>query len=56
MKAKLERVRDRLIDYRDQANDDEVSDELDSALIHLEAAIDRLIQIDEEEEEEDSDE
>ncbi|MEP0910878.1 hypothetical protein NDI45_08105 [Leptolyngbya sp. GB1-A1] len=53
MKTKLERINDRLVELRDQAHDDELADELDSASIHLEAAIDRLIQLEEEEEEED---
>jgi hypothetical protein len=50
MKNILERIQERLIELRDRATDDEVSDELDNALLHLEAAIDRLIQIDEESE------
>jgi IMP cyclohydrolase len=48
MKAKLERIIERLTELRDQTHDDEVSDEIDSALIHLDAASNRLIQMDEE--------
>jgi len=51
MKAKLERINERLIELRDQAHDDELSDEIDNAILHTEAAIDRLVQIEEEEEE-----
>ena len=50
MKAKVERLINRLTELRDQAHDDEFVDELDSALIHLEAASDRLIAMEEEEE------
>lgn len=51
MKAKLERINERLIELRDQAHDDELSDEIDNAILHVEAAIDRIVQIEEEEEE-----
>lgn len=56
MKAKLERLTNRLIELRDQAHDDEFIDELDNALIHLEAASDRLVAIEEDESDDDSDE
>lgn len=49
MKRKLEVVENLLIRLRDEATDDEVSDELDNALIHLDAAKDRLIALEEEE-------
>lgn len=52
MKRKLERLTERLIELRDKAHDDEFIDELDNALIHLEAASDRLVAIDEDEGEE----
>lgn len=51
MKAKLERINERLIELRDQAHDDELSDEIDNAILHVEAAIDRIVQMEEEEEE-----
>lgn len=51
MKAKLERINERLIELRDQAHDDELSDEIDNAILHIEAAIDRIVQMEEEEEE-----
>jgi hypothetical protein len=50
MKAKLERINERLIELRDQAHDDELSDEIDNAILHVEAAIDRIVQMEEEEE------
>jgi len=53
MKTKLQRVIDRVTEMRDQYNDDEFVDELDNALIHLDAASDRLIQMEEDEEDED---
>jgi hypothetical protein len=53
MKAKLDRLTNKLIELRDQAHDDEFIDELDNALIHLEAASDRLIAIEEDEGSED---
>lgn len=49
MKTKLERITKRLISLRDEAQDDDVIDEIDNAIIHLEAASDRLVQMDEEE-------
>lgn len=49
MKTKLTRLIERLIELCDRAQDDEVTDELDNALIHLETASDRLVQMDEEE-------
>lgn len=52
MKTKLERINERLIELRDQAHDDELSDEIDNAVLHVEAAIDRIVQMEEEEEEE----
>ena len=52
MKTKLQRVIERVIEMRDAAHDDEFTDELDNALLHLEFASDRLIAM---EEEEDSD-
>ena len=42
-----------MTEMRDQYNDDEFVDELDNALIHLDAASDRLIQMEEDEEDED---
>jgi hypothetical protein len=53
MKTKLERLTNKLIELRDQAHDDEFVDELDNALIHLNAASDRLVAIDEEEDDDD---
>jgi len=52
MQTKLARLIERVIQLRDAAEDDELSDELDNAIIHLEAASDRLVQM---EEEDDSD-
>jgi hypothetical protein len=49
MKTKLERLIETCVELRDQAHDDELSDELDSAIIHLEAASDRLVHLEEEE-------
>ena len=43
MKTKLQRVIERVTEMRDQAHDDEFTDELDNALLHLDAASDRLI-------------
>lgn len=54
MKTKLERLIETVVEMRDAAHDDEFSDELDNAILHLEAASDRLIQMDEEAEEDDS--
>lgn len=51
MKTKLERLIESVTEMRDAAHDDEFSDELDNAILHLEAASDRLVQIEEEEEE-----
>lgn len=51
MKKQLQRIYDQLIVLRDQSHDDEVTDELDNTLLHLESAIDRLVQMDEEEDE-----
>jgi glycogen debranching enzyme len=56
MKAKLNRIIQSLIELRDREHDDEVSDEIDNALIHLDAASDRLIQMDEEDDAADEDE
>lgn len=53
METKLQRIHERLCDLRDEAHDDELSDELDSALLHLDAAIDRLTQLSEEEDDDD---
>lgn len=53
MQSKLERINERLIELREKAHDDELEEELDNAILHVEAAIDRLVQM---EEEEDSDE
>lgn len=53
MKTQLQRIIDRLCELCDQAEDDELRDELDNAVIHLEAASDRLIAL---EEAEDNDE
>jgi|GEM_PF-3597048 len=53
MKTKLERLIERVVALRDAAHDDELSDELDNAILHLEAASDRLVQMEEEEEEND---
>jgi len=52
MKTKLERINERLIELRDQAHDDELTDELDNAILHVEAAVDRIVQMEEEEDEE----
>lgn len=49
MKRKIERLTEKLIELRDQAHDDEVIDELDNAILHLECASDRLIAIEEDE-------
>lgn len=51
MKTRLEVVTQLVERLRDQANDDELMDELDNALLHLEAASDRLIAMDEENDE-----
>ena len=50
MKTKLNRIIERLTQLRDEAHDDELSDEIDNAIIHLDAAHDRLVQMEEEEE------
>jgi hypothetical protein len=55
MKRRLGVIIERLIKLQDDANDDEFSDELANALIHLDAASDRLVTIAEEEEEEEED-
>jgi hypothetical protein len=55
MKAKLDRLTNKLIELRDQAHDDEFIDEIDNALIHLEAASDRLVAIEEDEDDDGSD-
>ena len=52
MKTRLNKIIERITNLRDHAEDDEFRDELDNALIHLDAASDRLIAIDEEEDEE----
>jgi hypothetical protein len=60
MKTRLEVITQLVQRLRDQAsqsvsrraNDDELMDELDNALLHLEAASDRLIAMDEEVDEE----
>lgn len=49
MKTKLERINERLIELRDQSNDDELTDEIDNAILHIEAAVDRIVQMEEEE-------
>jgi IMP cyclohydrolase len=54
MKTKLQRVIERVIEMRDAAHDDEFTDELDNALLHLDAASDRLIAMEEEEDEGDN--
>jgi hypothetical protein len=59
MKTKLERIIEQLKDLHNRANDDELADELDNALIHLDAASEacappsggRLIAMEEEEDE-----
>lgn len=50
MKTKLERLIEKVVDLRDSAHDDEVTDELDNALLHLEAASDQLVAMEEEDE------
>ena len=52
MKTRLNKIVDKIINLRDLANDEEFIDELENALIHLDAASDRLVAIDEEEDEE----
>lgn len=52
MKAKLQRIKERLIAAMNETDDDEVSEELDHAILHIESAIDRLVQIQEEQWEE----
>ena len=52
MKTRLERLIEKITRLRDHAEDDEFRDELDNALIHLDAASDRLVAMDEEEDEE----
>jgi IMP cyclohydrolase len=54
MKAKLNRIIQQLILLRDQEHDDEISDEIENALIHLDAASDRLIQMEEEDEDDEA--
>ena len=49
MKTRLNKIVDKIINLRDLANDEEFIDELENALIHLEAASDRLVAIDEDE-------
>ena len=53
MKTRLERLIEKITRLRDHADDDEFRDELDNALIHLDAASDRLVAIDEEDDDED---
>jgi len=53
MQTKIARLIERVISLRDAAKDDELSDELDNAIIHLEAASDRLVQMEEEEDDPD---
>jgi hypothetical protein len=53
MKTKLARVIERIVEMRDQANDDDFVEDLDNALIHLDEASDRLIAMDEDEGEDD---
>jgi hypothetical protein len=50
MKTKLTRINEHLIELRDIAHDDELEDEIDNAILHLEAALDRLVQMEEEDE------
>ena len=52
MKTRLNKIIERITNLRDHTEDDEFRDELDNALIHLDAACDRLVAIDEEEDEE----
>jgi hypothetical protein len=49
MKNRLDHVIELVQRLRDDAHDDELTDELDNALLHLDAAHDRLVAMDEEE-------
>lgn len=51
MRTKLANIIEHLTHLRDHADDDEVRDEIDNALICLEIASDRLVALDEENEE-----
>jgi len=53
MQSKLEKLIEKVVELRDTAHDDELSDELDNAILHLEAASDRLVQMTEEQEDDD---
>jgi len=54
VKAEIDRLIEQIIALRDAADDDELSDELDNAIMPLESASDRITAMEEEEEEEDA--
>ena len=56
MKNKLNQIRERLIQLQDEALDDELIDEIGNAIIHIDAAHDRIVHLLEEEYEDEDEE